>query len=185
MKSILSRVAALALFAALGSPSQAETFHLSGQFAAHNEIVLLPFTLDEDADVVRIWTDSFRDGLGADPLLALWDAQSGLIDWNDDNDTLDPAQTSGDAGLFLSPLAAGDYFLSLTGLGNIPWGGSLSEGFAYDLDDAYWPSGLDPRWNVRLNAPHAQMPGVPEPSTLALFALGMLVVLRTRQRASR
>jgi hypothetical protein len=182
MKTFPQCAAALALSAALGLPAQAATFHLSGEFAAQNDVVVIPFTLEEDADTVRMWTDSFRDGQGVDPLLALWDARGDLIDWNDDNDTLAPAQTSGDAGLYFSPLAAGDYFLTLTGGGNLPWGGNLSDGFTYDLDPAAPPFGADPHWSVWLDAPQARVPGVPEPPTVALFALGMLVVLAGRRR---
>jgi hypothetical protein len=180
MKSSLT-CAALALFL-LASPCRAATFHLTGEWAAHNEVVILPFTLDADADV-RIWTDSFLDGRGVDPLLALWNADGGLIDWNDDDATLAPAtQTQGDAGLFFTPLAAGDYVLSLTGLGNIPWGSALSDGFAYDLDAPDRTFGASPGWSVWLSAPGLTVSDVPEPPTPALFAAGLLLMLAGKRR---
>lgn len=188
MKSSLRRALALASLASLslaspGSPVRAETVHRTGELAAHNEVVVLSFTLDEDADAVRLWTDSFLDGRGVDPLLALWDADGGLIDWNDDDATLEPAtQTWGDAGLLLASLAAGDYFLSLTALGNLPWGGSLSDGFAYDLDPPDRSFAASPHWSVWLSAPGLQVSGVPEPPTAALLAAGMLLVLAGQRR---
>lgn len=186
MKSSLG-CAALALFLLVSpvSPSKAATFHLTGDLAAHNEVVVISFTLDQDADEVRIWTDSFRDGLGVDPLLALWHADGDLIDWNDDDDTLAPAtQTRGDAGLFFSPLSGGDYVLTLTGLGNLPWGGSLSDGFVYDLDPAETSFGARPRWSLWLSAPGLHVSDVPEPSAAVLLAAGLPWVLAGKRRRS-
>jgi hypothetical protein len=192
MKARLYALLATALcFIAL--PAQAAIFHFTGHITNHNDVVLIPFTLDEDADEFRLWTDSFLDGVNFDPIATLWADDGGLIGWNDDDASLSPAtQSYGDAGLYLSSLVAGNYILTLTLSENYALGSVLSDGFRYDgetpvlLNDySFVPTGGD--WSVWLTATQAGNGSVPEPSLPALLALGTLAacIVRRHKRASR
>ncbi|MDR2259799.1 MAG: DVUA0089 family protein, partial [Azoarcus sp.] len=71
MKPLAPLVAAAALL--LAAPAaQSAAFHFTGSIDHHNDIVTIPFTLDEDADIFQLWTDSWLDGLNFDPIAALW-----------------------------------------------------------------------------------------------------------------
>jgi hypothetical protein len=168
--------------------AQAVTFHFTGDLFEHNEIISLPFTLDDEVSDVRLWTDSFLDGVHFDPIAALWNDDGSLIDWNDDNPSIHPAtQTFGDAGLLLTSLAAGDYFLTVTAEGNSPLGNLFTDGFLLDTDI---PTALDAgstAWSLWLTAapPVSGGAGVPEPSLPALLAIGALAAYTLRRRPPR
>ncbi len=49
----------------------AASFSFDGNITYHNDIVKVNFTLDNDSTNVRVWTDSFQDGVNFDPITAL------------------------------------------------------------------------------------------------------------------
>nr|WP_203142237.1 DVUA0089 family protein [Marinobacter mangrovi] len=167
----------------------AATIHFTGNIEYHNDVVYTYFTLDNDADNVRIWTDSYQDGTNFDPITALWNADGSLIDENDDNSGINPStQTRYDSGFSLSSLAAGNYIFTIATFNNAAQGNMLSDGFAYDgLDPiplAEWDQpasheGMGPNWSLWLDGvDSASNPddaaSVPEPSSVALLGLGLL-----------
>ncbi|MBN2269793.1 MAG: DVUA0089 family protein [Sedimentisphaerales bacterium] len=101
---IMSLSVALVL-ALLAGVSQAG-FDFDGYIDYHNEVDYYYFNLASDATLVEVWTDSFNDGANFDPITALWNATTGdLIAENDDNPNIRPAtQTYWDSGFSLSSL---------------------------------------------------------------------------------
>jgi hypothetical protein len=181
MKSI-SLFAALLFFTAL--PAQAETFHFTGNFTHHNNTITLPFSLDNDAEV-RVWTDSFLEGLNFDPLLTLWAADGGLIGWSDDEPYIEPTtQTYGDAGYF-APLTAGDYFISLSLSGNFAAGLNLIDGFFFDADVPVSLAPTGQAWSLWLEGVDRAGNEIPEPALLSLLCAGVLAGCMLRRRRSR
>jgi hypothetical protein len=176
MKPLVPRVAAVLLLAASPSvalPVQTATFHFTGRLDTHHGVIRLPFTLGEDADDFRLWTDSYLDGLNFDPLVALWTEDGALIHWNDDDADIHPAsQSFADAGFALGGLLAGHYLLTLTLSENTPLGNFLADGFRYDGDS---PVALSAgrNWSVWLTASQGSG-SVPEPALLSLFGAGAL-----------
>ncbi|MDR0715871.1 MAG: DVUA0089 family protein, partial [Azoarcus sp.] len=174
-----AKILCLCMLAALPLSASAVTFHFTGDLFEHNEIISIPFTLDDEAIDVKLWTDSFLDGLNFDPIAALWaDDGAGngsLIDWNDDNPGIHTTQTFGDAGLLLPSLAAGDYFLTVTAAGNIPLGSLFSDGFLFGTDAPTTLAAGSTAWSLWLTAtppPASGGAGVPEPSLLGLLGVG-------------
>lgn len=172
--------AAVLLLASMGSAHAAEfPLHFSGTLLHHNDVVTIPFLLDEEVDDVRFWTDSFQNGANFKPIITLWASDGSLIDWNDGDASIDPlTQTYGDAGLFFPTLWAGDYTLTLTLGDNYAVGDWLSDGFRHDGEtpEALADWGISPlgnAWSVRIDPATP----VPEPSSSLLFALGGCIVL--------
>lgn len=80
-----------ALAAGLSATANAAVFNFTGNITYHNDVITTAFTLAEDSTNVRVWTDSFQSGINFDPITALWNATTGaLIAQNDDNDDINP-----------------------------------------------------------------------------------------------
>jgi hypothetical protein len=193
-------LAASCLLAA-SATSQAALINFTGEIEYHNDVVYTYFTLNQDTNNVRVWTDSFQNGDNFDPITALWSGDGNLIAQNDDDDSINPdTQTNYDSGFNLSFLEAGDYIFTVATYNNFASGNSLSDGFNFDgqnsipLADWDQPANdvnMGPNWSVWLDgADSASNPGaddpvaVPEPGTLALIATGILGLgLRRRKQA--
>ncbi|MBW4934962.1 DVUA0089 family protein [Marinobacter sp. F4206] len=171
----------------------AAPINFTGEIDYHNDVIYTYFTLDTDANDVRVWTDSFQSGANFDPITALWRADGTLIDENDDDQTINPAtQTYYDSGFSLASLSAGEYIFTVATYANFANGDALSDGFAYDgetsiaLDSWDQPANdvdMGPLWSVWLDGvssasnpddPDEPTNSVPEPGTLALMGLGLL-----------
>jgi len=143
--------------------------------------------------------DGWVSGSGFDPILAIWDGSGNLVDEQDDGDIEGTTASNGVGythgiwdSFFDIFLTAGSYTASITQFANFATGLSLNDGFYYDanpnftfsegygtaaLFNSVWDSS-DTRtgdWEFHiLNVESASQQGtVPEPSTLALMALGL------------
>ncbi|GGD67582.1 DVUA0089 family protein [Lacimicrobium alkaliphilum] len=163
--------------------------HFEGNIEYHNDVILTYFTIENDATDVRLWTDSFMDGINFDPITALWQADGTLINEDDDNDSINPeTQTTFDSGFTLDFLAAGEYIFSVATYNNFASGNNLSNGFDFDGESpialSEWTqpansTGMGSYWSVWLDGvDSASNPSdpteVPEPLSLLLFAAGLL-----------
>ncbi|MBL8397071.1 MAG: PEP-CTERM sorting domain-containing protein [Candidatus Accumulibacter sp.] len=187
-----------ALMTALSAGANAATFHFTGNIANNTDVVRTTFTLDADATNVRIWTDSFQSGTNFDPITALWNASTGsLIAQNDDNPGIQPGQTYYDSGIVLSSLAAGTYWFTIAAYANFAPGPNYSDGFGYDgqspIAIAAWcqPASNNclnqkgTEWSLWLDGvSSATDPNqtVPEPTALALVGLGLAGLASLRHR---
>jgi len=157
-------------------------FSVDGNLSYTNDVPIYQFTLDDDLDEVRFWTDSYQDGINFDPYIVLWDGLGNLIDINDDNDLVNPGtQTEYDAGIMLSHLTAGDYQISISLSGNFEVGNTLSQGFFYDNDTPIPLShiGMGDYWRIWFDGQEAV--AVPEPNVMLLMLLGLSGMLIRRK----
>jgi len=143
--------------------------------------------------------DGWVSGSGFDPVLAIWDDSGNLVAEQDDGEVEGTTASNGVDythgfwdSFFDVFLTAGSYTASITQYDNFSFSSSLSYGFYYDgnpnytFDEGFGTAALfngvwdspDPRtgdWQFHiLNVESASQQGtVPEPSTLALMALGL------------
>lgn len=189
----------LPLFAAammaLSAPGQAALFNFSGSIINHSDVVYVSFTLDNDTTGVRVWTDSYKNGLNFDPITMLWGSNGVMIAGNQDNPRINPdTQTAYDSG-FVRDLAAGSYTVTLGAANNFEVSaGHLSEGFVYDSEtpvpifewnQPWVGAGRLGGWSIWLDgvdSASGPLNTVPEPSALALLAVGALGGLAMRRR---
>jgi hypothetical protein len=186
---------ALTLFAV---HANAALLNFTGNIANHNDVIYTYFTLTSDATNIRVWTDSFLSGTNFDPITALWNADSGdLLSQNDDNDNVNPAtQTFFDSGFSLASLSAGNYAFTVATYANFASGVNLANPqFNYSnaapIPLAEWcqPAshcGMGTFWSVWMDGVDSGSttpPGdVPEPSITWLMSLGLaLCALRKRR----
>lgn len=195
------KIIAATLMAVFSTAASAATFNFTGNITYNTDVVTTTFTLDADANNVRVWTDSFQSGVNFDPITALWNASTGtLLGENDDNSAVNPStQTYYDSGFTLATLAAGTYWFTVAAYPNFAAGTNISDGFAYDgmtptaIADWCQPASNNcsnqkgTYWSVWLDgvssASNPDDPSqVPEPASLALMALGLAGLAGIRRR---
>ena len=99
--------------------ANANSFMFSGNIANHNDTIRVDFSLAQATTNVRVWTDSYLSNINFDPISALWNADTGnLILENDDNAGIALGQTGFDSGFSLAELAAGNYFFTMATFSN-------------------------------------------------------------------
>ena len=148
--------------------ANANSVTFSGNIANHNDTIRVDFSLAQATTDVRVWTDSYLSNTNFDPISALWNADTGnLILENDDNAGIALGQTGFDSGFSLAELAAGNYFFTLATFSNFAVGPNITNGFAYDsqtpiaLSEWQQPSnsfGPDGFWRINLDDTGAAMP---------------------------
>ncbi len=178
------------------SSAQAALINFTGTIDNHNDVISTYFTLDSAAADVRVWTDSFLDGVNFDPITALWNADTGaLISENDDNRAINPStQTRFDSGFYLPTLDAGNYVFTVGTYNNFASGNNLSDGFDFDnqtaipleiWDQPFNSIDMGPNWSVWLDgvdsASNPDANPVPAPASLAIFALGIFGMVARRR----
>lgn len=183
MKCVLRML--VGLWAALAAQAGAVTFDASGSLVYHNDVSFVPFTLAQDAGDIKIWTDSFRNGLNFDPIIALW-RDGALLGENDDYPYFTAEQTRYDSGLFFALLPAGSYEISITPFSNFTSGPRMEDGFAFS---AQTPRALSEngQWQLHLtDAALPPLPAVPEPAPVAMLLAGAALVFGAgvRQKAA-
>ena len=187
---------------ALASASaSANDFSFTGNFGGDNDVQLFSFSVGATSTVtLRTW--SYAGGTNAastaiarggfDPILALFDSTGLLLNQNDDggSSVAADAVTGAHYDTYLSStLAAGAYTVSVMQYANFAIGPNLSNGFSGsgttnfrdatgNLRDSHWAFDI-------LNVNVATVPGVPEPETYALMALGLGAIGMMRRRSAK
>jgi hypothetical protein len=190
------KLAAATLLSSVAAISSASTFSFSGDIQFHNDVVRIPFTINADSTDVRVWTNSYLNGLNFDPITAVWKADGTRLGQNDDDAGIGAGQTRYDSGLVFSTLAAGNYIFTVATYNNTSRTLNLADGFIYDSQTpvslSTWcqPSnhcGMGTHWSVQLSNVSDAAPAseVPEPGTIGLMlaGLGMAGFLNRRRSA--
>jgi hypothetical protein len=194
---LIAKKILVAALAVASTAASAATFHFTGNIANHNDVIQTTFTLDAAATNVRVWTDSFQNATNFDPITALWNATTGeLISQNDDNPNVNPGtQTYWDSGFNIASLDAGTYYFTVATYNNFANGSNIADGFLYDnqapiaLSNWCQPANhcnMGTYWSVWLDgvssAVNPDNNQVPEPATLGLAALGLAGLALSRKR---
>ena len=180
----------------LATSAQAAQFDFGGNIANHNDVIQISFSLASDATDVKVWTDSYLDGVNFDPITAVW-SQAGsswnLVGQNDDNPNLVPGLTKFDSGLSFGSLAAGNYLFTIATYNNWANGTTLAQGFNFDnqapIPLAIWDQpastvNMGTRYSVHLSGVDVAAP-VPEPETYAMLLAGLGVLGWARRRQAK
>lgn len=183
----------MGLIAALAGPAGAATFSFNGNIAMHYDVIHIPFTLDHDATDVKVWTDSFQNGVNFDPITIVW-KDGVMIGENDDDDSIAPGQSYFDSGLAFSTLAAGNYLFTIATYDNFAVGTQLSQGFNFDhqagIPLADWcqqenSCGMGAAWSAHLDGVDTALPPpVPEPSVYGMLLAGIGILALAARRSS-
>jgi hypothetical protein len=182
----------------------AGTMSFSGNFSADDDVVLIPFTV-ADSGSVLIQTTSFAASLGFEPVLTLYDGSGNLFLQDATGGTtpdgcgvrsIDPVSGFCLDAVIQNFLNAGNYTLALTEYDNIPGGPTLADGFPQTGNGNFTgPEFLggpgsfilfngDQRtsdWALDIDLPGPASP-VPEPATLGLTGIGLLVAFFAARR---
>ena len=184
-----------ALTAAMGA--QAAQFDFQGDIATHKDVIKINFSLLTDATNVKVWTDSFQNGVNFDPITAVWKQTNtgwNLIGENDDDASIAPGQTYYDSGLGFGNLSAGNYMFTIATFNNFANGTTLAQGFRFDnqvaIPLAQWnqPSnGLNKgtHYSVHLSGVDGAVSAVPEPESFAMLLAGLGIVGALARRKNR
>ncbi|WP_018981489.1 DVUA0089 family protein [Salinimonas chungwhensis] len=190
---MLRKLLAITLFCCVSS-AHASLINFTGNIAFHNDVVQINFSVAEDTENVRVWTDSHLGGENFDPITALWDGAGNLLDENDDDAAINPdTQTIFDSGFILPFLAAGDYIFTVATYSNFAIGDTLADGFAYDSEESIalseWCQPANDCnegtfWSVWLDgvtdADAPEQVAVPAPASALLILTSGILLLRRR-----
>ena len=185
----------LALTAAVGA--QAEQFDFNGNISTQKDVIQINFSLASDATDVKVWTDSFLNGINFDPITAVWTQTNtgwSLIGQNDDNSSIAPGQTYYDSGLTFGSLVAGSYKFTIATFNNFANGNTLAQGFLFDNDLAIpladWTqpashANMGSAYSVHLSGVSSAVNAVPEPETYAMMLAGLGILGAVTRRKNR
>ena len=147
MKAIQSH-SKIATFLAIGCLCSAGTtyaidFDFSGAFINDNDIVQLGFSVGSPSNVTIFsssWLD-FNNGMGFDPILAIWDSAGGLVQQQDDGGNVGSTLSNGvlyNHGVwdsyFTTLLPAGSFTATIGQYDNFAAGTNLADGFVHDAN---------------------------------------------------
>lgn len=188
---------ALALVLTAAASAQAATFNFEGDIATQKDIVQISFSLLTDATDVKVWTDSFLNGVNFDPITAVWSQTNtgwSLIGQNDDNSGIAPGQTRFDSGLTFGSLVAGNYLFTIATYNNFANGTTLAQGFTFDnqaaIPLAEWNqpashTNMGTHYSVHLSGVDSAVSAVPEPETYAMLLAGLGILGAVTRRKNR
>jgi hypothetical protein len=187
-------LAAVAVMSLAIGQAEAANISFTGTLARANDEALFTFNVSTTSEVT-LRTYSFAGGTNAagqtivrggfDPNLAVFNSAGQLIAWNDDGGNNVGVDRGARYDSFLRGLLdPGTYILALATYGNQANGPTLANGFNDDGD-----FGLRSQFyavdllNVASAVRGIQTP-VPEPASMALFAVGLGALVVARRRAA-
>lgn len=185
----------MALTAAMGA--QAAQFDFQGDIATHKDIIRINFSLLSDATDVKVWTDSFLNGVNFDPITAVWSQSNtgwNLVGENDDRSNIAAGQTRFDSGLTFASLTAGNYLFTIATYNNWAVGTTLAQGFSFDnqaaIPLAQWNQpansvNMGTHYSVHLSGVDGAVSAVPEPESFAMLLAGLGIVGALARRKNR
>lgn len=163
------------------------TTEYSGSIVYQTDKVAFDIVLTEALTDVKIWTDSYLDGVNFDPIISLWSKTStGATLLGEDDDTYYPeyftGQTDGDAGLMFPYLAAGKYMIYVAVYDNFAVSENWLDGFMLDGDT---PVKISDWTGVATNGYcHVNFSGnaVPIPGAAVLLAPALTAIFGLRRK---
>ncbi len=183
MKKTLALTAVALAFAA-SSAANAANFTFTGNLVNTNDVVTISFSLATAATNVRVWTDSFNNGANFDPIVAVYNASTGVkLAENDDNSSVAPGQTVFDSGIVFSSLAAGNYFFSMAVFPNFSNGNNFADGFRFDNNPAT-PIQTGTFYRLNLSGVDSAVVGTPIPAAAWLFGTGLVGLAGLRRKVA-